>query len=56
MKIMTWNVRGSGSYKKRSIKQVIGREDPDIVALQEVKKEYVDRRFIGSVWRLRFKE
>ena len=42
--------------EKKSIKQVIGREDPDIVVLQEVKKESVDRRFVGSVWRSRFKE
>ena len=57
MKIMTWNVRGSGSYRKRrSIKQVIGKEDPNIVVLQEVKKESVDRSFVGSVWKSRFKE
>ena len=57
MKIMTWNVRGSGSYRKRrSIKEVICKEDPDLVVLQEVKKEHVDRRFVGSLWRTRFKE
>ena len=57
MKIITWNVRASGSHRqRRSIKHVIGREDSDIVVLQEVKKEYVDRRFVGSVWRSRFKE
>ena len=56
MKIMTWNVRGSGSYRKRSIKEVICKEDPDLVVLQEIKKENVDRLFVGSVWRSRFKE
>ena len=57
MKIMTWNVRGSGSYRKRrSIKEVICKEDPDLVVLQEIKKENVDIRFVGSVWRSRFKE
>ena len=57
MKIITWNVRGSGSCRKRrSIKEVICREDPDIVVLQEVKKESVDRRFVASVWKSRFKE
>ena len=57
MKILTWNVRGCGSYRKRrSIKEVISKEDPDIVVLQEVKKEIVDRRFVGSIWRSRFKE
>ena len=57
MKIMTWNVRGSGSYRKRrSIKQVIDKEDPDIVVLQEVKKQQVNRRFMGSLWRSCCKE
>ena len=57
MKIMTWNVRGCGSYnKRRSIKEVISKEDPDMVVLQEVKKEIVDRRFVGSIWKSRFKE
>ena len=57
MKIMSWNVRGSGSYRKRrSIKEVICKEDLDIAVLQEIKTEKVDRRFLGSVWRSRFKE
>ena len=57
MKILSWNVRGNGSYRKRkSIKEVIGKEDPDIAVLQEVKRENVDRRFVGSVWKSRFKE
>ena len=57
MKILTWNVRVCGSYqKRRSIKEVISKEDPDIVVLQEVKKGNVDRKFVASVWRLRFKE
>ena len=57
MKIITWNVRGSGSCRKRrSIKEVICREDLDIVVLQEVKEESVDRRFVASVWKSRFKE
>ena len=57
MKILTWNVRGCGSYNtRRSIKQVISKEDPELVVLQEVKKEIVDRRFVGSIWRSRFKE
>ena len=50
MKIMSWNVRGSGYYRKRrSIKEATCKVDPDIVVLQEIKKENVDRRFVGSV-------
>ena len=57
MKIITWNVRGSGSYRKRrSIKEVICKEDPYLVVLQGVKKENVDRKFVGSVWKSIFKE
>ena len=41
---------------RRSIKEVISKEDPDMVVFQEVKKEIVDRRFVGSIWRSRFKE
>ena len=50
MKIMIWNMRGCGSYRKRrSIKEVISKKDPNMVVLQEVKKETVDRRFVGSI-------
>ena len=34
MKILRWNVRGCGSYRKRrNIKEVTSKEDPDIVVL-----------------------
>ena len=35
---------------------MICKVDPDMVVLQEVKKESVDRRFVGSIWRSRFNE
>ena len=57
MKILTWNVRGCGLYRKRrGIKEVINKEDPNLVILQEVKKSNIDRKFVASVWRSRFKE
>ena len=40
MKIITWNIRGSGSAdKRRSIKRLLCRVNPDLVVLQEVKRE-----------------
>lgn len=57
MKILSWNIRGSRSPDKRSaIKALIGKETPDLVVLQEVKRESVNRGFIGSIWSSRFKE
>ncbi|XP_062097049.1 uncharacterized protein LOC133803120 [Humulus lupulus] len=56
MKILSWNVRGCGTKgKRRAIKELICKVNPDVIILQEVKKASVDRRFIGSTWRSRFK-
>ena len=57
VKIFSWNIRGSGSIaKRRAIKEVICKENPDIVVLQETKREVVDRRFVASAWKSLFKE
>ena len=57
MKIFSWNIRGSGSpSKRRAIKEAICNSDPNIVVLQEIKREEVNRSFVGSLWRSRFKE
>ena len=54
MKILTWNIRGSGSsYKRRAIKKSICKLNPDLVVLQEIKREFIDRAFVGSIWRSR---
>ena len=56
MKILSWNIRRSGSsIKKRAIKKVICKINPDLVVLQ-VKREMIDRVFVASIWRSRFKE
>ena len=50
MKIISWNTRGLGSIKKRRvIKDFLCLENPDVVLLQETKRESCDRRFVGSV-------
>ena len=57
MKILSWNIRGSGSQtKRRVIKKLICRINPDLVVLQEVKRESIDRAFVASIWSSRFKE
>ena len=57
MKILSWNIRGSGSStKRRAIKKVICKVNPDLVVLQEVKRESIDRSFVAGIWRSSFKE
>ena len=57
MKIISWNVRGLGSSnKRRVIKDFLRLENPDVVMIQETKKEKCDRRFVGSVWTVRNKD
>ena len=57
MKIISWNVRGLGSRnKRRMVKDFLKTENPDVVMIQETKKEICDRRFVGSVWTARNKD
>ena len=57
MKIISWNTRGLGSRNKRRVaKDFLRSENPDVVIIQETKKEKCDRRFVGSVWTVKNKE
>ena len=57
MKIINWNVRGLGSRnKRRMVKDFLRSANPDVVMIQETKKEKCDRRFVGSVWTVRNKD
>ena len=50
MKIISWNVRGLGSRnKRRMVKDFLRSENPNVVMIQETKKEKCDGRFVGSV-------
>ncbi|RVW67200.1 hypothetical protein CK203_065147 [Vitis vinifera] len=52
MKILSWNTRGLGSRKKRRIvRRFLSTQNPDVVLLQETKREIWDRRFVSSVWK-----
>ena len=40
MKIFSWNIRGSGyPSKRRAIREVFCKANPDIVVLQETERE-----------------
>ena len=57
MKIISWNTRGLRSRnKRRVVKDFLKSENPDVVMIQETKKEKCDRRFVDSVWTVRNKE
>ncbi|RVW89552.1 LINE-1 retrotransposable element ORF2 protein [Vitis vinifera] len=48
---------GLGSKKKRRVvKNFLSSEKPDVVMIQETKKEECDRRLVGSVWSVRNKD
>ena len=56
MKIISWNIRGLGSRKKRRVvKDFLFHENLDVVLLQEIKRESCDRRFVGTAWKVRNK-
>lgn len=54
MKMVSWNVREVVSARKRGvIKETL--TNPDIVILQETKKEALNEKIICSVWKVRFR-
>lgn len=54
MKIISWNVRGLGSYKKNtSVKDTFRKYTPDIVMLQETKKMETSRKCLTSIWEIK---
>lgn len=57
MKIISQNIKGLGSRKKRRVvKDFISLETLDIVMLQETKGETCDRRFVSNVWKVSNKD
>lgn len=51
MKIVTWNVQGLGNLKKNTtIEATFHKFGPDIMRIQETKKEFVDSKLIRSLW------
>jgi len=51
MKIITWNVRGLGSFDKRKeVRKLVGEKRPSIVCIQETKLAKVDDFICSSLW------
>ncbi|RVW50855.1 putative mitochondrial protein [Vitis vinifera] len=51
-KILSWNTRGLGSRKKRrTVRRFLSTQNPDVVMLQETKREIWDRRLVSSIWK-----
>ncbi|RVW54885.1 Transposon TX1 uncharacterized 149 kDa protein [Vitis vinifera] len=51
-KILSWNTRGLGSRKKRrTVRRFLSTQNPDVVMLQEIKREIWDRRLVSSIWK-----
>ena len=49
MKIVTYNVRGLGrGLKWASIRNLVKKEQVDLLCLQETKKEVIDKNFMSS--------
>ena len=52
MKILSWNTRGLGSKNKmRIVRRFLSSQNPDVVMLQEKKREIWNKRFVSSVWK-----
>lgn len=54
MMIISWNVQGLGSWKKKAIvKDFLSSQNPAIVILQETKLSAIDRKTVKSIWSCR---
>ena len=52
MNILSWNIRGLGSKKKmRNVRRFLSSQNPNVVMLQDTKREIWDKRFVSSVWK-----
>lgn len=57
MKILSWNIRGLRDVRERGmIKDILKKIRPDIVVIQETKKENFDMKDVVSIWGSKFKE
>lgn len=51
MKILSYNVRGLGSTAKRkTIRDLVSKEQVDMLCIQETKLQLVDQRICAQVW------
>ncbi|KAF8404148.1 hypothetical protein HHK36_009028 [Tetracentron sinense] len=51
MKIVLWNVRGSGREERRlEVRGLLRKFKPEIIAIQETKLEVMSDRIVSKVW------
>ena len=51
MKIISWNTRGTmGQSKQLAIKNLLKKVNPEIVLIQETKREEIDSFIIKALW------
>ena len=51
MNILSYNVRGLGrGIKRAAIRRLRKMEDPDLICLQETKKELIDKAMCMIMW------
>lgn len=51
MKVMTLNLRGlSGKPRWRVLRELVKKEEVDILCLQETKRESIDEKICYNVW------
>lgn len=52
MKIVSWNTRGLSDVSKRlALKRFVKKHNPNLVLIQESKRDEFDAAFIKSLWR-----
>lgn len=51
MKILAWNTRGIGDQSKQlALKRLITKTNPDLVLIQETKKDSIEIEVIKALW------
>jgi exonuclease III len=51
MKLLSWNVRGLGSYEKRKeVRSLVKAKNPLVMCLQETKLQMCDVNVCSSLW------
>ena len=51
MKILLWNTRGLGDKSKRmAVKRSLKRLNPELVLIQETKKDIIDMVLVKELW------
>lgn len=47
---------GGTPLQRRGVSEIVCKENPDVLIVQEMKRREIDRKFVGNIWKSRFKE